>query len=174
MNQKSTSAPIAENKMGTMPVGRLVLNMSLPMMISMLVQALYNIVDSVFVAMLLSPPFLYDHIQYSSALFFRPFSLSLSLSLSILRMYALPHQFYFYRSYIRASEPFRPNSIFLHIHAAVIKAAGKTEEPRKESDKTASVKTGDKTDPAVYIFFVILTGGMIAILSAGNRKNRRK
>jgi uncharacterized ion transporter superfamily protein YfcC len=56
----------------------------------------------------------------------------------------------------------------------VIKAAGKTEEPRKESDKTASVKTGDKTDPAVYIFFVILTGGMIAILSAGNRKNRRK
>ena len=35
MNQKSTSAPIAENKMGTMPVGRLVLNMSLPLMISM-------------------------------------------------------------------------------------------------------------------------------------------
>ena len=35
-----------------MPVGKLVLNMSLPMMISMLVQALYNIVDSVFVAML--------------------------------------------------------------------------------------------------------------------------
>ena len=35
MNQKSTSAPIAENKMGTMPVGKLVLNMSLPMMISM-------------------------------------------------------------------------------------------------------------------------------------------
>ena len=52
MNQQNTSAPIAENKMGTMPVGRLVLNMSLPMMISMLVQALYNIVDSVFVAML--------------------------------------------------------------------------------------------------------------------------
>ena len=39
--------------MGTMPVGKLVLNMSLPMMISLyLVQALYNIVDSVFVAML--------------------------------------------------------------------------------------------------------------------------
>ena len=50
MNQKSTSAPIAENKMGTMPVGKLVLNMSLPMMISMLVQALYNIVDSIFVS----------------------------------------------------------------------------------------------------------------------------
>lgn len=42
MNQQNTSAPIAENKMGTMPVGRLVLNMSLPMMISMLVQALYQ------------------------------------------------------------------------------------------------------------------------------------
>ena len=53
MNQQNTSAPIAENKMGTMPVGRLVLNMSLPMMISMLVQALYNIVDSVFVSMVI-------------------------------------------------------------------------------------------------------------------------
>ncbi|MDR1961963.1 MAG: MATE family efflux transporter [Gracilibacteraceae bacterium] len=40
----------AENKMGAMPVGRLLFSMSLPMMISMLVQALYNIVDSIFVA----------------------------------------------------------------------------------------------------------------------------
>lgn len=39
-----------ENKMGTMPVKRLILSMSLPMMASMLVQALYNIVDSVFVS----------------------------------------------------------------------------------------------------------------------------
>lgn len=39
-----------ENKMGTMPIGRLILSMSLPIMISMLVQALYNIVDSIFVA----------------------------------------------------------------------------------------------------------------------------
>lgn len=44
--------PIVENKMGTMPVGKLVWNMSVPMMISMLVQALYNIVDSIFVAKL--------------------------------------------------------------------------------------------------------------------------
>ena len=36
------SAPAAENKMGTMPVGKLVFNMSLPMMVSMLVQALYG------------------------------------------------------------------------------------------------------------------------------------
>lgn len=40
----------SENKMGVMPVKRLVLSMSLPMMISMLVQALYNVVDSYFVA----------------------------------------------------------------------------------------------------------------------------
>ena len=39
-----------ENKMGTMPVGRLLLSMSAPMMVSMLVQALYNVVDSVFVS----------------------------------------------------------------------------------------------------------------------------
>lgn len=50
MNQKTASAPAAENKMGTMPIGRLLFNMSLPMMVSMLVQALYNIVDSIFVA----------------------------------------------------------------------------------------------------------------------------
>ena len=41
-----------ENKMGTMPVKRLLVTMSLPMIISMLVQALYNIVDSVFVSMI--------------------------------------------------------------------------------------------------------------------------
>lgn len=39
-----------ENKMGTMPVNKLLISMSLPMIISMLVQAMYNIVDSVFVA----------------------------------------------------------------------------------------------------------------------------
>ena len=52
MNQKMKTAPAAENKMGTMPIGKLLFNMSLPMMISMLVQALYNIVDSIFVAKL--------------------------------------------------------------------------------------------------------------------------
>ena len=39
-----------ENKMGVMPMGRLILSMSVPMILSMLVQALYNVVDSVFVA----------------------------------------------------------------------------------------------------------------------------
>jgi putative MATE family efflux protein len=41
-----------ENKMGVLPVGRLLAAMALPMMISMLVQALYNVVDSVFVSRL--------------------------------------------------------------------------------------------------------------------------
>ena len=39
-----------ENKMGIMPVNQLLVTMSLPMVISMLVQALYNVVDSIFVA----------------------------------------------------------------------------------------------------------------------------
>lgn len=39
-----------ENKMGTMPINKLLISMSLPMIVSMLVQALYNIVDSMFVA----------------------------------------------------------------------------------------------------------------------------
>lgn len=43
---------VQENKMGVMPVAKLLLTMSVPMMISMLVQALYNIVDSMFVARL--------------------------------------------------------------------------------------------------------------------------
>ena len=39
-----------ENKMGVMPVGRLLFSMSLPMMASMLVTALYNVVDSMFIS----------------------------------------------------------------------------------------------------------------------------
>ena len=41
---------LRENKMGVMPVGKLLANMALPMIISMLVQALYNIVDSIYVS----------------------------------------------------------------------------------------------------------------------------
>ena len=52
MSNQQSSAPIQENKMGIMPIGKLVFNMSLPMMVSMMVQALYNIVDSIFVAKL--------------------------------------------------------------------------------------------------------------------------
>ena len=42
--------PEGENKMGVMPVNPLLLNMAIPIMISMLVQALYNVVDSYFVS----------------------------------------------------------------------------------------------------------------------------
>ena len=45
--QKET---LQENKMGVMPVGKLLVNMALPMIMSMLVQAFYNIVDSVYVS----------------------------------------------------------------------------------------------------------------------------
>lgn len=45
-----TETPLRENKMGVMPIPKLLFQMSLPMILSMLVQALYNVVDSVFVA----------------------------------------------------------------------------------------------------------------------------
>lgn len=47
-----SDTPIQENKMGTLPIPKLLITMSLPMILSMLVQALYNIVDSMFVAQL--------------------------------------------------------------------------------------------------------------------------
>ncbi|MDR3305461.1 MAG: MATE family efflux transporter, partial [Clostridiales Family XIII bacterium] len=48
MSDHIDNNPAAENKMGTMPVGKLIRNMSVPPMISMFVFALYNIVDSIF------------------------------------------------------------------------------------------------------------------------------
>lgn len=50
--QPASAVTPPENKMGIMPIPKLLISMSLPMMLSMLVQALYNIVDSVFVAKL--------------------------------------------------------------------------------------------------------------------------
>lgn len=52
MNKRMERQPSApqENKMGVQPVGKLLAGMAIPMMISMLVQAFYNIVDSIFVA----------------------------------------------------------------------------------------------------------------------------
>ena len=50
MEENRTMETRKENKMGVMPVGKLLINVSLPMMISMFVQALYNVVDSIFVA----------------------------------------------------------------------------------------------------------------------------
>ena len=45
-----SNTTLQENKMGIMPVGKLLVNMALPMIISMLVQALYNVVDSIYVS----------------------------------------------------------------------------------------------------------------------------
>jgi len=47
---EASSLALKENKMGTMPIGKLLLNMSLPMVIAMIVQALYNVVDSLYVS----------------------------------------------------------------------------------------------------------------------------
>ena len=46
----NTDNTFRENKMGTMPVGRLLISMSWPAIVSMMIQALYNIVDSIFVS----------------------------------------------------------------------------------------------------------------------------
>ena len=50
MEETINRPEIKENKMGTMSVGKLLMNMSLPIIISMIVQAMYNIIDSIFVA----------------------------------------------------------------------------------------------------------------------------
>ena len=45
-----SNKPVQENKMGVMPIGKLLVNMALPVIISMLVQAMYNVVDSIYVS----------------------------------------------------------------------------------------------------------------------------
>ena len=47
---KQNASPLQENKMGVMPVGKLLINMAVPMILSMLVQALYNVVDSIYIS----------------------------------------------------------------------------------------------------------------------------
>ena len=77
--------------MGVMPVNRLLLTMSLPMMISMLVQALYNVVDSVFVS------YISEDALAAVGLAF-PFAEIFSFSLSCFFM------FYMYRTVIQPLE----------------------------------------------------------------------
>ena len=50
MKDRTKEAQEKEERLGTMPVGRLIATMSLPMMVSFFIQALYNIVDSIFVS----------------------------------------------------------------------------------------------------------------------------
>lgn len=68
-NSTEQTAPglIKENKMGTMPVNKLLISMSLPMIISMLVQAMYNIVDSLYVARISDTQFEFTAISLALA-----------------------------------------------------------------------------------------------------------
>ena len=50
MKNETIRSPLQENKMGVMSEGKLLVNMATPMMIAMLVQALYNVVDSIYVS----------------------------------------------------------------------------------------------------------------------------
>ena len=50
MSRENHTPDLRGNKMGVMPLGKLLFNMALPLVLSMLVQALYNVVDSVYVA----------------------------------------------------------------------------------------------------------------------------
>ena len=50
MNERKAAPDLRENKMRTMPVGKLLFTMALPLVISMLVQAFYNVVDSIYVS----------------------------------------------------------------------------------------------------------------------------
>lgn len=49
---KQMNVQIEQNKMGTMPIGKLMMSMSIPAMFSMIINALYNVVDSIFVGMI--------------------------------------------------------------------------------------------------------------------------
>jgi Na+-driven multidrug efflux pump len=51
-NRNNAAGTLQENKMGVLPIGKLLAEMAVPMMISMMFQALYNVVDSIFVARL--------------------------------------------------------------------------------------------------------------------------
>ena len=50
MSERNAAPDLRENKMGTMPLGKLLFNMALPLVLSMLVTALSNVVDSIYVA----------------------------------------------------------------------------------------------------------------------------
>ena len=50
MNEKHQAPTLRENKMGTMPIGKLLVNMAVPMVLSMLVQAFYNVIDSIYIS----------------------------------------------------------------------------------------------------------------------------
>ncbi len=79
-NHSSTS----ENKMGTMAENRLLLSISVPMMISMLVQALYNIVDSMFVSRVSEDAFIAVSLTYPVQIFMIAVSVGTGIGINAL------------------------------------------------------------------------------------------
>ena len=72
-----------ENKMGVMPVGKLLFTMAAPMILSMLVQALYNVVDSLFVARIYSEAEKTDKLMAAMSLAFPIQNLQIGFSTGI-------------------------------------------------------------------------------------------
>lgn len=72
------------NKMATMPMGKLVLNMSLPLMFSLLVQSLYNIVDGIYVARISEKALTATSLAYPMQLLMIAFSVGTSVGLNAL------------------------------------------------------------------------------------------
>ena len=70
MNPEKHLPDPRQNKMGTMPVGKLLFNMATPMILSMLVQALYNVVDTFFVAQIYEDAALTDKLMAAMSLAF--------------------------------------------------------------------------------------------------------
>lgn len=82
MSQNLSSS--SENKMGTMAENRLLLSISVPMMISMLVQALYNIVDSMFVSRVSEDAFIAVSLTYPVQIFMIAVSVGTGIGINAL------------------------------------------------------------------------------------------
>lgn len=78
-----------KNKMGTMAMPKLVINMSLPLMISLLVQSLYNIVDSIFVARMGEAALTAVSLAFPVQILMVAFSVGTSVGLSALLSHSL-------------------------------------------------------------------------------------
>ena len=81
-NERKLPQP-GENKMGTMPIGKLLLTMAAPMILSMLVTALYNVVDSLFVARIYADAEKTDKIMAAMSLAFPIQNLQIGFSTGI-------------------------------------------------------------------------------------------
>lgn len=82
MNEQKLPGP-GENKMGVMPVGKLLLTMAAPMILSMLVQALYNVVDTLFVARIYSDTARTDKLMAAMSLAFPVQNIQIGFSTGI-------------------------------------------------------------------------------------------